>query len=202
MPGLVVDAGVEVHVAVDQLLRRGHAAVLGDAAVAPPVVRHGAAAVGDDDPQRREVGEQPGREQLGECRGVGGEVVRRRGVEVRVARCADVDHHRDVELDGRLVERIPVAVEQRGTGPVATARIGIEIAADEPELLHAAPQLAHRRFDRRVRRLRELAHRARSSVDRDRRPGGSARCSARSSAPRRRCWRCGAPSSWLAARTG
>src|SRR5690606_24845941 len=55
-----------------------------------------------------------------------------------------------------LVERIPVAVPERGAGEVAAGRIRIQIAADEAELEHAALELAHGAVDRRAGRLRQL----------------------------------------------
>ena len=60
MPGLVVDAGVEEDVVADQVGERRPLHVLRQAAIAAPVVRHGAAAVRNDHPQRREVLEQIG----------------------------------------------------------------------------------------------------------------------------------------------
>ena len=80
--------------------------------------------------------------ELHERRRVGVDVVRAGGVEVRVARRADVHHRRHVELDHLLVERIPVPVGQRRRAPVAARRIGIQVAADEAELVDAALELA------------------------------------------------------------
>ena len=53
-----------------------------------------------------------------------------------------MDHRRHVELDHLLVERIPPAIGQRRSRPVAAGRIGIEIAADEAVRLDAALELA------------------------------------------------------------
>jgi hypothetical protein len=52
-----------------------------------------------------------------------------------------VDHRRHVELDHLLVERIPEAVGERRRRPVSARRVGIQIAADESELVDAALQL-------------------------------------------------------------
>jgi hypothetical protein len=53
------------------------------------------------------------------------------GVLGRIAAARDVDHRRHVELDHRLVERIPPLVGERRRVEVAAGRIGIEVAADE-----------------------------------------------------------------------
>ena len=101
----------------------------------------------------RSVGNRSNRSpstQLHEHRGVGVEVVRAERVEVRVAGRRHVHHRRHVELDHRLVEREPVRVGQRRRGPVPAGRVGVEVAADEAELLDAPAQLGDRR--RRARR--------------------------------------------------
>ena len=55
-----------------------------------------------------------------------------------------------------LVERIPVAVTERGRlNARVFVRIGIEQASDEAELLHAALELGQRAFDRITRGLRQ-----------------------------------------------
>ena len=86
--------------------------------------------------------EQIGGQELHERRRVGVDVVRAGRVEVRIARRADVDHRRHVELDHLFVERIPLPVGQRRRGPVAARRIGVQVAADEAELVDAALELA------------------------------------------------------------
>ena len=110
---------------------------------------------------KRSVGKSLNRspcDELHERRGVGVDVVRAGGVEVRVARRRHVDHRRHVELDHLLVERIPVTVGQRRRGPVTARRIGIEVAADEAELAHAALRArATELRDRHAGRLRQLA---------------------------------------------
>ena len=116
-------------------------------------------------------------DELHERRGVGVEVVRAGGVEGRVARRADVDHRRHVELDHLLVERIPVLVGERRVVPVAAGRVGVEVAADEAELVDAA--LAARRsaiLRRHARRLRQLADADEVLREERRRRGGSGRC--------------------------
>ena len=95
---------------------------------------------------------------LHEGGGVAVDVVRAGGVEVRVARGADVDHRRHVELDHLLVERIPVLVGQRRILPVAARRIGVQVAADEAELLDAALELGDAVGRRHAGVLRQLAH--------------------------------------------
>ena len=46
-----------------------------------------------------------------------------------------MDHRRHVECHQLLVERIPVAIGQRRRGPVAARRVGVQVAADEAELV-------------------------------------------------------------------
>ena len=179
MPGLVVDAGVEEHVVEQLLLQRRPLHVLRQPAVAAPVVRHRAAAVRNDELQRREILEEVRRQELHERGRVAVDVVRAGGVEVRVARRAHVDHRRHVELDHLLVERIPLAVGQRRVGPVAARRIGVQVAADEAELLDAALELGDAVRGRDAGRLRQLADADEVlGVQRDAR-GGSDRCRSR-----------------------
>ena len=95
-----------------------------------------------------EVREEVALDELHERRRVGVDVVRAGGVEVRVADCRDVDHRRHVELDHLFVDRIPVAVGQRRASPAAAARIGVEVAADEAELVDASLELVRRSASR------------------------------------------------------
>ena len=67
-------------------------------------------------------------------------------------------HGGHVQLDQLLIDRIPPAIGERRVGPVAAGRIGIEVAADEPEFLHAAFQLADAVVGPHARRLGQLAH--------------------------------------------
>ena len=55
---LVIDAGVEEHVLHHVLVERRPLQHVGQAAIAAPVIRHRAAAVRDDEAQRREIPEQ------------------------------------------------------------------------------------------------------------------------------------------------
>ena len=155
--GLMVDAGVEKHVGHQVVgeLRPFH--VLRQAAVAPPMIRHRAAAMGDDELERGEVGEQIPGQQLHERRGVTVDVMRPGAVEVRVAGRADMDHRRHVELGHRLIERIPGPVGDWRPGPIAAGRVRVEVAADEAELQHAAPQLGDACVQGGAGRLRQLA---------------------------------------------
>ena len=129
---LVIDAGVEEHV-VQQ-----HAPSAAAASCPAPARDSGPSDTAPPPPpcgmMNFSVGKSLNRSavmQLHERRGVAVDVVRAGGVEVRVARRADMDHRRHVELDHLLVERIPLAVGQRRVGPVAARRIGIQVAADE-----------------------------------------------------------------------
>ena len=68
-----------------------------------------------------------------------------------------MNHRGHVELDHLLVERIPPAVGERRIGPIAAGRIGVEVAADEAELVDAALELCDAVGRRHARRLRQLA---------------------------------------------
>ena len=88
--------------------------------------------------------------------GVRPEVVRARGVEGGVAGGAHVDHRGHVELHHLLVERIPPAIAERRVGPVAAARVRVQVAADEAELPDAALELTDAGVGRHPGGLREL----------------------------------------------
>ncbi len=100
---------------------------------------------------KRKLGKRPNR-----C--VGGEVEPAGRVHRRVAAARDVDHRRHVELAHDLVDREPVLVGQRRMGEMPATRIGVEVAADEAELLDAAAQLADARGKIRLGALRQHAH--------------------------------------------
>ena len=121
------------------------------------MIRHRAAAVRDDEFERRKILEQILLDQLHEGGGVAIDVVRAGGVEVRIARTADMDHGRHVELNHFFVQRIPPLVGQRRVGPVAPRWIGVEVAADEAELLHAAFEFRDAVCRRNTGALRQLA---------------------------------------------
>ncbi len=112
----------------------------------------------DDEAQVGEVPEQVRFQELHEGGGVGVDVVGPGGVEVGVAAARHVDHRRHVQFDHLLVEGIPGLVGQRRGGPLAARRVGVEVAADEAQLVDAALQLADRMGDVHARRLRQLAH--------------------------------------------
>ncbi len=120
--------------------------------------RYGSAAVRNNEPQRREVLEQIALDELHEGRGVRVDIVRTGGVKYRVTGRADVHHGGHIQLHHLFVERIPVAVSERRRSPVAPRRIGIQVAADETELVYAALQLLDAIFGRNAGRLRQLAH--------------------------------------------
>jgi len=139
--GLVVDARVEEHVLHNVLAQRRPPQHVGEPAVAAPVIRDGAAAVRDNQAQAREVREQVALDELHERRGVGVDVMRAGRVEVRVTAARDVHHRGDVELGHLLEDRVPVTVGERRAGPLASARVRVQVAADEPELEDASLKL-------------------------------------------------------------
>ena len=137
----MVDAGVEEDVVQQMVFQQRLLELLRQAAKTTPVIRHGTAAVRDQEAQRREVLEQIAGQALHEGRGVGVQIVRARGVKAGVATGADMDHGRDVVLHHLLVDRVPVAVAQGRRGPVPARRIGVEVDADVAELRDAFLQL-------------------------------------------------------------
>src|SRR5690606_14694286 len=104
--GLVVHAGVEEYVVHHGFQGRA-AHVLGQAAVASPVVRDGAAAVRDDEFQGGKVAEQVGLDELHEGGGVAVQVMGAGEVEVGVAGATGVDHGGHVQFDHFFEQRIP-----------------------------------------------------------------------------------------------
>ena len=117
---------------------------------------HGTPAVGDDKTQRGEILEQVRSQELHERRGVGVNIMRAGGVEIRIAGGTDVHHRGNIQLDHLFVNRIPIAVRQRGSRSMASRGIGIQIAANETELVHAAFQFPDRIGRRHSRRLGQL----------------------------------------------
>jgi hypothetical protein len=67
-----------------------------------------------------------------------------------------VDHRGHVELAQLLVERVPVLVDQRRIGPHAAGGIGVEVDADEAELVHHALELRDAVPGRHAGELRQL----------------------------------------------
>ena len=118
MPGLVVDAGVEVDVAHQVGGEVGFVEHVRQSAVAAPVIGHRAAAVRDHEAQFGEVTEQVALEELHEGGRVGVDVVRAGRVEIGVATARDVDHGRHFELDHGLVDRIPGRVGEAVGCPI------------------------------------------------------------------------------------
>jgi len=70
-----------------------------------------------------------------------------------------MDHRRHVELDEFLIEIEPPRVGERRVGPIAAARVRIEIAADEAEFFDATDELGDRVGRRAAGRLRQLTDR-------------------------------------------
>src|ERR1700732_2980753 len=97
-----------------------------------------AASVRDDEFQCGEIFKNVGGEELHESGGVAVQIMGARGVKIRIARSADVNHGGDIELYHLFVERVPEAVGERRIAPMPTRRVRIQVAADEAELFHAA----------------------------------------------------------------
>ena len=156
---LMVNAGVEVNVVQHQFLQ-GRLALHGlhQPTEPAPMVGHGAAAVGDDELDGREVRQQVRSQHLHEGGGVRPQVMGAGGVEGWVAGGADVDHGGHVQFAQFLIEGIPIAVSQGRAAPVAAGRIRVQVAANEAELMHAALQLGDAVAQRGAGGLRQLRH--------------------------------------------
>src|SRR5918993_2062666 len=131
--------------------------VLRKATVAAPMERHRAAAMRDDKPQRRKVLEQIALDKLHESGGVAIDVMRAGVMEVRIARRRHMDHRRHIQFAQFLVDRIPVAVDQRRIRPHPARWVWIEIDPDEAELVDDTLQLWDAVLRRYARKLRQLA---------------------------------------------
>jgi hypothetical protein len=144
----VIDTGVEKYVAKQMILEQRPLHILREPAVAAPEIRHGAAAMRNDELERWKIAKEIGRQKLHERGRARVDVVGASRVKLRVARRADVNHGRNVELDHRFVERVPPAVGQRRLLPVPARGIRIQIAADESQLVDAALELGNASFGR------------------------------------------------------
>jgi hypothetical protein len=153
-PRLVVDAGIEVDIVHDMAGKRRLLEHVGQAPVASPVIGHRAAAVRDDEAQRREVLEEVALDELHEGDGVGRDIEGAGRVEPRIAAPRNMDHRRHIQLNHLLVEGIPETVGERRMGEVAAAWIGVEVAADKAELADAALELLDGALEIRPGRLR------------------------------------------------
>ena len=175
--GLVVHAGVEVHVAQHGLLQRRQAHVLRQAAVAAPVERDGAAAVRNDELQCREVLEDVRRHELHERRRVAVDVVRGHRVEVRVAGAAHVDHGGHVQLHQLLEQRVPPApVGQRRSVQRPPVGSGLTLAATKPNSWTQRSSSSNTRAPGATPAPAAAGTRRRNARERAGTPGGSARC--------------------------
>src|SRR5438067_12041201 len=138
----MVDTRVEPDVVRQQLVQLGPTQVQIHAAVASPVVRNGATAMWNDEAQRWEILEQLRLlHELHEGRGIGIQVVRTGLVKGGIARRADVDHGRYVELDDLLVQRVPGPLGKRRVLPVPAGASGGQVAAKESQLIEATLKL-------------------------------------------------------------
>src|SRR6266404_2689051 len=83
--GKVVDAGIEKDIVPYEIDQERPIHILGQTAIAAPVVRHSAAAVWNDESKSRKILEEIGRQKLHESGGVGIDVMGAGRVEIRVA---------------------------------------------------------------------------------------------------------------------
>ena len=121
------------------------------------MVGNGTAAVRDDKFQCRKILEQITLDQLHEGSRVGVDVVRAGVVKIWVAAGRDMDHGRHVKLAQLLIDRVPMRVGQRRAGPVSARRVGVEVNADKPQLIHDALKLGDAVPGRHAGKLRQLA---------------------------------------------
>src|ERR1700680_1650828 len=112
--------------------------------------------MGNHEFQRGEIFEQVGGQELHERGCVSVQIMRTRRVEGGVARGGYVDHRRDFELHTFFAERITTAVGESRFLPVAARWIGIQIAADEPQLIDATLEFWNAVAWRNAWRLRQL----------------------------------------------
>ena len=155
--GLVIDAGIEENVVLDDLDELRPSVVERNPAEAAPVERHRPAAVRDDQLERRKVLEQVGQDELHERHRIGVEVIGARRMHGRVTAARHVNHGRDIELGHFFIKRIPPLVGQGRRVEITARRIGIEVATDETHL-DAALEFADRVLRRHAGRLRQLTH--------------------------------------------
>ena len=154
----MVDAGVEEHVVHDVIVEARLLQHVRQPAIAPPVERHGAAAMRDDEAQLGEARKQIAFHQLHEGHRIGRKVEPSGGVHRGVATARDVNHRGHVQLAHRFVDREPVFVRQRRMLEMPAARIGVQVAADHAEFLDTAPQFPDARLEPAPGALRQHAH--------------------------------------------
>ncbi len=115
------------------------------------LIRHGAAAVRDEDLQAGKVNEHGRIDETVDGDRLLVDEVQRVRLAFRVARAGRMDMTDDVELAQLLVQRIPVAVaERRSLRCAVLVRIRIDQTTLESELADAALELGERLFDRRA----------------------------------------------------
>jgi hypothetical protein len=78
-------------------------------------------------------------------------------VEIRIARRRNMNHRRHLELAQLLVDRVPMHGGERRVGPVAARRVGVQVDADETELVHDAFELRNAVRGRCAGKLRQLS---------------------------------------------
>ena len=145
---LVIHARIKEYVAADHLIQRRALRILGKPAISAPVVGNRAAAMRNDESELRKIFKEIGGDELHESGCIGIDVMRSGCMEIRIAGRADVNHRRYIKLDHFFIERIPMLVRKRRSGPVAAGRIRIQIASDKAHLVHASLEFGNRISDR------------------------------------------------------
>ena len=147
----MIDTRIEVNVVADHFIQRRALGVLGKTSIAPPVIRNGTAAMRDDEPERWEIFEEIGCDELHERRRIRVDVIGAGCMETGIACGADMNHRRHIEIDHFFVERIPIFVGQRRRVETATRWIRIQIAPNEPQLPNTSFKFGNRIQNRHAR---------------------------------------------------
>ena len=115
---LVIDTGVEEDIAKHPFVQIAEAHILRHAAEPAPVIGNRTAAMRDDEFDGREIGKDIRHHEMHKGGGVRPQIERAGGVHGRVARAADMDHRRHIQLAHGLIERVPVFVAEWQVFPV------------------------------------------------------------------------------------
>src|SRR5437588_3289979 len=106
----MVNASIKIDVPKEKFPQRGTLQILRDATITAPMVGDRTAAVRNDELQRREIFKNVGRQKLHKSSRIAVQVMRARGMKVRIARGADVNHRGHAELNHLFIKRVPKAI--------------------------------------------------------------------------------------------